>query len=83
MLLVLKRTAIMILFFLAPKTNVKADGEENIHNFFLIFLFLTKMQFATIKLVAVGNMSGNRCESDCRSRGRKFDPGSVPYFHGD
>ena len=23
---------------------------------------------------AVGNVSGNRCESDCRSRGHKFDP---------
>ena len=23
------------------------------------------------------------CESDCRSRGRKFDPGPVPYFRGD
>ena len=31
----------------------------------------------------VGNVSGNRCESDCRSRGHKFDPGLVPYFHGD
>ena len=24
---------------------------------------------------AVGNVSGNRCESDCRSRGCEFDPG--------
>ena len=32
---------------------------------------------------AVGNVSGYRCVSDCRSRGRKFDPGPVPYFHGD
>ena len=32
---------------------------------------------------AVGNMSGNRCESDCRSRGPQFDHGPVPYFHGD
>ena len=31
----------------------------------------------------VGNMSGNRCESDCRSRGRELDPGPVPYFRGD
>ena len=31
---------------------------------------------------AVSNVSGNRCESDCRSRGRKFDPGPVPYFRG-
>ena len=23
---------------------------------------------------SVGNVSGNRCESDCRSRGREFDP---------
>ena len=26
---------------------------------------------------AVGNVSSNRCESDCRSRGRKFDPGPI------
>ena len=32
---------------------------------------------------AVSNVSGNRCESDCSSRGLKFDPGPVPYFHGD
>ena len=31
----------------------------------------------------VGNVSGNRCESDCRSRGRELDPGRVPYFRGD
>ena len=29
---------------------------------------------------AVGNVSGNRCESDCRSRGRGFDPCPVPSF---
>ena len=29
---------------------------------------------------AVGNVSGNRCESDCRSRGREFDPGPVPLL---
>ena len=32
---------------------------------------------------AVGNVSGYRCVSDCRSRGRQFDPGPVPYFRGD
>ena len=32
---------------------------------------------------AVGNVSGYRCVSDCRSRGREFDPGTVPYFRGD
>ena len=34
-------------------------------------------------LSAVGNMSGYRCVSDCRSRGHEFDPGPVPYFRGD
>ena len=29
---------------------------------------------------AVGNVSGYRYVSDCRSRGREFDPGPVPYF---
>ena len=32
---------------------------------------------------AVGNVSGYRCVSDCRSRGREFDPAPVPYFRGD
>ena len=32
---------------------------------------------------AAGNVSGNRCESDCRSRGREFDPGPVSYFQRD
>ena len=29
---------------------------------------------------AVGNVSGNRCQSDCRSRGCEFDPGPVHTF---
>ena len=41
------------------------------------------MLFATRPHSAVGNVSGNRCQSDCRSRGRQFDPGPVPYFRGD
>ena len=32
---------------------------------------------------AVANVSGYRCVSDCRSRGREFTPGPVPYFRGD
>ena len=32
---------------------------------------------------AVGNVSDNRCESDCRSRGREFNLGPVPYLCGD
>ena len=29
---------------------------------------------------AVGNVSGYRCVSDCRSRGREFDPGPAHTF---
>ena len=29
---------------------------------------------------AVGNVSGYRCVSDCRSRGREFDPGQIHTF---
>ena len=32
---------------------------------------------------AVGNVSDNRCESDCRSRDHELDPGIVAYFGGD
>ena len=32
---------------------------------------------------AVGNVSGYRCVSDCRSRDHEFDSGTVPYFRGD
>ena len=39
--------------------------------------------FTTGPHSAVGNVSGYRCVSDCRSRGREFDPGPVPYFRGD
>ena len=39
--------------------------------------------FVTGPCSAVGSVSGYRCVSDCRSRGREFDPGPVPYFRGD
>ena len=39
--------------------------------------------FSTGPRSAVGNVSGYTCVSDCRSRGREFDPGPVPYFRGD
>ena len=46
-------------------------------------LVASETYFFTVPCSAVGNVSGNRCESDCRSRGREFDPGPVPYFCGD
>ena len=45
--------------------------------------FIITSQIVAGPRSAVGNVSGNRCESDCRSRGREFDPGPVPYFLGD
>ena len=49
-------------------------------------LLKTGLDYSTAKTgprSAVGNVSGYRCVSDCRSRGREFDPGPVPYFRGD
>ena len=43
----------------------------------------TKIKGGTGPRSAVGNVSGYRCEADCRSRDREFDPGPVPYFGGD
>ena len=53
---------------------------------------VTDFQPLTINLIlfgingprcAVGYVSGNKCESDCRSRGRMFDLSPVPYFRVD
>ena len=41
------------------------------------------LEFCAGPRSAVGNVSGYRCMSDCRSWGREFDPGPVPYFRGD
>ena len=48
-----------------------------------IYGFILPWNEATGPRSAVGNASVYRCVSDCRSRGRKFDPGPVPYFRGD
>ena len=60
--------------------NIMLFLVELLSLFVAICLRLTKN---TRPCSAVGNMSGNRCESVCRSRGHEFDPGPVPYFHGD
>ena len=66
-----------------PTTSLKCTG---ILKYFDSWLLLLDSPFALIlhqKLNAVGNVSGYRCVSDCRSRGREFDPSSVLYFHRD
>ena len=50
------------------------------------WLFIFRELGSTGPRSAVGNVSGYRCVSDCRSRGREFDefdPGPVPYFRAD
>ena len=49
----------------------------------LDWLEKSKVHIYTRLRSTVGNMSGKRCESDCRSRGCEFDTGPVPYFRGD
>ena len=51
------------------------------HFSWLIYSFISSP--VTGPRSAVGNVSGYRCVSDCRSRGHEFDPGPVPYFRGD
>ena len=53
------------------------------YQYALTIRYLYVLQYYTGLRSAVGNVSGYRCVSDCRSRGRKFDPGPVPYFRGD
>ena len=43
-------------------------------------LFYSTLSMFTGLRGAVGNLSGNRCESDCRSRGREFDPAQSHTF---
>ena len=70
--------------------NYVGSGREimpcnNIDKPLVVYIFSGNfmMTIATFPHSAVGNMSGNRCEFDCRSRGREFDPSPVPYFCGD
>ena len=46
-------------------------------NFYLPFLTIIHTKLLRS---AVGNVSGYRCESDCRSRGHKFDTASSNIF---
>ena len=57
-----------------PTPKFKNHNNNNLQGQRKTFLF---------RCSAVGNVSGNRWESDCRSRGCKFDPSPVPYFRVD
>ena len=60
--------------------RVRADDADNVSNSYLLRQYLIGNNGPRS---AVGNVSGNRCKSDCRSRGREFDPGPVSYFRED
>ena len=64
------------MYYLSIGQGLTLSPMEN-YQVFLYFIFFTGPRSA------VGNLSGNRCKSDCRSRGREFDPGPVLYFRGD
>ena len=57
-----------------------ADSDGNAHEWFTVSAInLTCNSIGrTGRRCAVGNMSGNRCEADGRSRGREFDPSPLP-----
>ena len=63
--------------------QVKSIAECSLWSILQYFQPSCKLPFVIKVFVAVGNVSGYRCVSDCNSRGREFDPGPVPYFRGD
>ena len=79
----------MVQWLLLPCCNHK--GPSSIQLF--IGLFETLQAFSSLQDnenhvstrlgSAVGNVFGNRCVSDCRSRGLEFDSCPGPYFRGD
>ena len=54
-----------------------------IRSLFDLIHYVPSTIFHTGPCSAVGNVSGYRCVSDCRSSGHEFDLGTVPYFRGD
>ena len=60
--------------------RVRADDADNVSNSYLLRQYLIGKNGPRS---VVGNMSGNRCKPDCRSKGREFDLDLVPYFRED
>ena len=75
--------------------SISLEQMDRISSSFVYPLILTKSKLGLLPVIffffffftgprsAVNNVSGYRYVSDCRSRGREFDPGPVPYFRGD
>ena len=74
--------------FLKTQSPIKTNSgrlEDNLSDITSMLKsgFQKALEIMTGPRSAVGNVSGYRCVSDCRSRGREFDPSPVPYFRGD
>ena len=65
-----------------PRLSISTFDIQQQHRLLSLFFFFFFFFFAGPRS-AVGNVSSYRCVSDCRSRGREFDPGPVPHFRGD
>ena len=70
-------------FPIAQNTVNKTVSENFYRGVYICMCMCTCFTIVLLLRSAVGNVSGYRCVSDCRSRGREFDPGPVPYFRGD
>ena len=71
-----RMTALKALARLDAKISGQAQHSEILLALEIVFTLLIQY-LNTGSRSAVGNMS------DCRSRGREFDPGPIPYFRGD
>ena len=63
--------------------STKAPGCVQAKCFLACCFTLHSLKFFNGPHSAVGNVSGNRYESDCRTRGHEFDNSLVPRFRGD
>ena len=50
---------------------------------FSFFMSLSSIGLVLFHVLITGPYSAVGNVSDCRFRGHEFDPGPVPYFHGD
>ena len=73
----------------AQKRVESTHGMQWVVKMFIQYLFVNQDSYEwsraslTGPRSTVGNVSDNRCESDCRFSGREFHLGPVPYFCGD
>ena len=79
-MLPLEHSAILLSFIKLPfviKIFVLSIFEWPFYTGFIVYTNLIYILQTMSPSTWPRNMSGNRCESDCRSRGREFDPGPI------